>query len=172
MKTWYSCKIKYAKENDEGLLKQVTEAFLVDAISYTEAETRIYSIAEEILSREFVVTQITKTNISEVLKMEEADDWYKSKITYVANDDESGKEIKVTIYYLVCAENVKQAFEFIEEFMSSMLVPYQVPSITKTNIVEVFPFSEEDSTVADQQKDEQAKEEIESYISQDDESED
>lgn len=151
----------------------MTDAFLVDAISYTEAETRIYAIAEEILSREFVVTQITKTNISEIIKMEEADDWYKSKITYVANDDESGKEIKVTIYYLVCAEHVKQAFEYIEEFMSSMLVPYQVPSITRTNIVEVFPFSEDDNAIANQQKDDQAKEEIENYIAQDDdESED
>lgn len=146
MKTWYSCKIKYTKENDEGILKQVTEAFLIDAVSYTDAESRIYGIAEEIIPREFLVTQITKTNISEIVKFTEEDDWYKSKVSYIAADDESGKEKKINVYLLVCAKNVGEAFEHINRYLAGMLVPYEIPSISLSNIMEVFPYQQEENT--------------------------
>jgi hypothetical protein len=153
MSIWYSCKLKYAKENDEGLLKQVTEAFLLDAVSYTEAESRIYAIAEEIISREFVVTMITKTNISEVIKTVDEDKWYKCKISYFTNDEEGGKEKKITVYYMVCGGSVAEAYESIKQFYASMLVPYEIEGISKTNVVEVFPFegSEESEQEAEEE---------------------
>jgi len=150
MSIWYSCKIKYAKENEEGLLKQVTEAFLLDAVSYTEAETRIYAIAEEIISREFVVTMITKTNISEVIKTVEEDNWYKCKVSYFTNDEEGGKEKKITQYYMVCGSSVAEAYESIRQFYSSMLVPYEIEGIAKTNVVEVYPFEGTEESVQEE----------------------
>jgi hypothetical protein len=148
MKTWYSCKIKHTKENEEGILKQVTEAYLVDAVNYTEAESRIYEIAQEITHGEFFITQITKTNITELVKFTEDDDWFKSKITYLAADDDSGKEKKINVYLLVCAKNVGEAFEHINRYLSGMLVPYEVPSISRSNIIEVFPFQSEQAAVS------------------------
>lgn len=144
MKTWYTCKIKHSKEAEDGLLKQVTEAFLVDAVSYTEAETRINEIAARDCHGEFAVTSITKTNIVEVIPNEQAETWFKCKVTYSTVDGDSEKEKKINTYMLVSALHIKQAFEMIEEHFKGMLVPYDIPSITQTAIMEVFPYEKDE----------------------------
>lgn len=144
MKIWFTCKAKYGKENDEGIMKQVTEAYLVDAVSYTDAESRIYAALEQNIAGEFAVTAITKSNISEVINYEDSDYWYKCKVTYSTVDGDSEKEVKINTYFLVGAEDVRQAFVRVEDNLSSMLVPFEIPSIAKTNIVEVYPYLEEE----------------------------
>ena len=145
MKIWYSCKVKFSKETEDGFLKQVTENYLVDAISYTEAESRIYGIMEQNVFGEFSVASISKTNLSEVINYEDEEGWYKCKVTYSTVDGDKGKEVKVTTYFLVSAANVKQAFERVEDNLSSMLVPFEIPAINLTNFIEVYPMqSEED----------------------------
>lgn len=145
MKIWYNCKVKFTKETDDGFLKQVSENYLVDAVSYTDAESRIYAIMEDYVRGEFSVASIAKTNLSEVINYEDEENWYKCKVTYSTVDADKGKEVKVTSYMLVSAAQVKQAFERIEDNLSSMLVPFDIPAINLTNFVEVFPLqSEED----------------------------
>ncbi len=139
MKIWYSCKVKFTKETEDGFLKQVSENYLVDAVSYTDAETRIYAIMEDHVRGEFSVASISKTNLSEVINYEDEENWYKCKVTYSTVDGDKAKEVKVTTYMLVSAAQVKQAFERVEDNLSSMLVPFEIPSITLTNFVEVFP---------------------------------
>lgn len=152
MKIWYSCKVKYGKVNDEGIMKPTTEVFLVDAMSYTEAESRIYEAMERDISGEFTVTNISKTNIGELVHLEEADYWYKAKVTYSTVDGDSGKEVKVNTYFLVNAEDLKEAFDRISDSLNSMLVPFEIPSIAKTNIVEVYPYAEEEERIPDNLK--------------------
>lgn len=144
MKIWFTCKARYSKEDDEGILKQVTEAYLVDAVSYTDAESRIYAALEQNIAGEFEVKAISKSNISEVINYEDSDYWYKSKVSYSTVDGDSDKEVKINTYFLVGAEDVKQAFERVEDNLSSMLVPFEIPSIVKTPIVEVYPYLEEE----------------------------
>ncbi|NQW26737.1 MAG: DUF4494 domain-containing protein [Flammeovirgaceae bacterium] len=141
MKIWYTCKVKHSKENEEGIVKQVTEAYLVDAVSYTEAETRIYKVMERDVSGEFQVTSIAKTNLEEVLNYEgENDYWFKCKISYSTLDGDSEKEIKVNTYQLVSAEDLRQAFDRATAGLNAMLVPFEISSIVKTNYVEVYPY--------------------------------
>ncbi|MFY0599086.1 MAG: DUF4494 domain-containing protein [Cyclobacteriaceae bacterium] len=145
MKTWYSCKVKYSKEQENGMLKQVTEAYLVDALSYTEAESRIYEAMERDIRGEFAVTQITKTNISEIIKEENesAEDWYKCKIVYSTVDGDSDKEVTITNYFLAAADNITDSIEKTKEFLNSMIVPYSIPSVSLTKIMDVFEYGEE-----------------------------
>ncbi|MFY0689041.1 MAG: DUF4494 domain-containing protein [Cyclobacteriaceae bacterium] len=143
MKIWYTCKAKFNKEDDEGILKQVTEAYLLDAMSYTEAESRIYEVLEKEISGEFHVNTITKTNITEVIPNEQAEIWFKCKAVYTTVDGDSAKEVKINMYFLVSANDVKEAFEMVTQSLSGMLVPFEIPSIAKTSIVEVYPFIEE-----------------------------
>ncbi|MGB3467907.1 MAG: DUF4494 domain-containing protein [Cyclobacteriaceae bacterium] len=145
MKIWYSCKVKFTKETEDGFLKQVSENYLVDAVSYTDAESRIYAIMEDYVRGEFSVASISKTNLSEVINYEDEENWYKCKVTYSTVDGDKAKEVKVTTYFLVSAADVKQAFERVEDNLSSMLVPFEIPSITLTNFIDVFPLqSDED----------------------------
>jgi hypothetical protein len=144
MKTWYQCKIKHSKEAEDGFLKQVTEAFVVDAVSYTDAEARINEIAARDIPGEFAVTQITKMNIAEVINNEEAELWFKCKVVYSTIDGDSEKEVKINTYLLISALHLKQAFETIEEHFKGMVVPFEIPSITLTKIVDVYPYENDE----------------------------
>ena len=147
MRTWFLCKVKYAKENEQGLLKNVSEQYLVDAVSFTEAEARIYDMLGSVIRGDFQVTNISKSNIVDVFFYEDVDIWHKCKVTYVVADADSGKEKKVTQYMLITAHNVKEAYERIYESMSNMLVTFNVPDITESPIVEIFPYEREDEEI-------------------------
>lgn len=144
MRIWFLCKVKYAKENEQGLLKNVSEQYLIDAVSFTEAEARIYDMLGSVIRGDFQVTNISKSNIVDVFFYEDVDIWYKCKITYVVADADSGKEKKVTQYMLVSAHDAKEAYDRIHESLSNMLVSFRVPDITESPIVEIFPYESED----------------------------
>jgi hypothetical protein len=146
MKTWYTCKIKYSKEDEEsGILKQITEAYLVDALSYTEAEARIYEAMERDIRGEFAVTMITKTNISEIIKEENesAEEWWKCKVIYTTVDGDSEKEVRINNYFLVAATSIVDCVGKVDEYLKTMLVPYAIPNVTLTKIMDVYAYGEE-----------------------------
>lgn len=145
MRTWFLCKVKYAKENEQGLLKNIVEQYLVDAVSFTEAEAILYDRLGSQIRGDFQVTGISKSNIVDVFFYEDADIWYKCKISYLVADGDSGKEKKVTQYMIVTAEDAKQAFDRIQESLSNMLVSFRLPDIVESAIVDVFPFEKEET---------------------------
>jgi hypothetical protein len=147
MRTWFLCKVKYAKENEQGLLKNVSEQYLVDAVSFTEAEARIYDMLGSVIRGDFQVTNISKSNIVDVFFYEDIYIWYKCKVTYIVADADSGKEKKVTQYMLVSAHHVKEAYERIHESLNNMLVSFAVPDITESPIIEIFPYERDDEEV-------------------------
>jgi hypothetical protein len=144
MRTWFLCKVKYAKENEEGLLKNISEQYLVDAVSFTEAEAILYDRLASQIRGDFQVTGISKSNIVDVFFYEDSDIWYKCKISYLVADADSGKEKKVTQYMIVTAEDVKNAYDRIQESLSNMLVSFRIPDIVESSIVEVFPFEKDE----------------------------
>lgn len=144
MRTWFQAKVKYAKENEQGLLKNISEQYLVDAVSFTEAEAILYDRLGSQIRGDFQVTAISKSNIVDVFYYEDSDLWHKAKVTYLVADGESGREKKVTQYMLVTAQDVPQAHERIQESLSNMMVSFRVPDMVESPIVEVFPYERED----------------------------
>jgi len=137
---WFECKVKYVKIDENEKEKKVTEPYLVDAVSFTEAEARIHTELEKMIHSDFIVTNISKSNISELFPNENGDRWFKAKTTFVNVDEESGKEKKSNNYMLVEANNVKDAYEFLTEGLSDMIVPFEIPSVAESPIMDVFPF--------------------------------
>jgi hypothetical protein len=138
---WFITKVKYNRTNEKGLLKAVTEQYLVDADSFTETEARIYEKLEEIVIGDFDVTDISKTNYTDVFFYNDCQVWYKCKIQYYLVDESSGKEKKVTQYMLVEAQTAKEAYDRIFESLNNMLVTFTVPDVIETKIIEVFDYS-------------------------------
>ena len=66
MHTWFECKIRYEKVMENGMNKKVTEPYLVDALSFTEAEARIIEEITPYISGEFTVSDIKRANYSEL----------------------------------------------------------------------------------------------------------
>ena len=137
---WYECKVKFAKTDENGVQKKVNEPYLLDAISYTEAESRIMEIMSQYVSEEFKITNIKVANYSEIQPFENADRWYKSKVALIAYDEESGKERKTSIYILVQANDIKEAYDNTIHVMQGTMGDYTILSIMESPIMDVFPY--------------------------------
>jgi hypothetical protein len=143
MQTWFECKVKYVKIDDDGRERKVSEVYLVDAVTFTDAETRIIKQMETMVRGEFMVDNIKKSNIVEIFPHESGEWWYKAKIGIVTIDENAGKEKKINNYFLVAADDLKQALQRLEEGLSYVLVPYQTTSLAISTIVDVFPYFED-----------------------------
>lgn len=139
MPEWFQTRVKYLKQMPNGLIQRVSEQYLVNAMSFTEAEARII-VEVQGGQREITMASISKSNITEVVFYGDTERWHKCKVTYVVTDEEAEKEKKVTTYLLVNAEDVKEAFDRVQEHLKDMLVPFQIPKIEESPIVEVFGF--------------------------------
>ncbi|MCM4154008.1 DUF4494 domain-containing protein [Arenibacter sp. N53] len=138
--TWYECKVKYRKIHETGEQKVTTETYLLDAISYTEAESRINEEMAAYTSEEFFITNIKVANFSEVHPFENSDRWFKSKVALIAFDEKSGKERKTNIYLLVQANDVKEAYDNTIQAMKDTMGDYTIPVISESPIMDVFPY--------------------------------
>lgn len=138
--TWFECKVKYLKIDQGGYERKVSDNYLIDAVSFTDAETRLFEQMQEITSGEFQVMNIKKSNLSEIISKEDGEWWYKAKISLITIDEEGGKEKKVNNYILIMADDLNQALKRLEEGLAYMLVPYVVTSIQLSTIAEVFPY--------------------------------
>ena len=140
MQNWFETWVKYKKQTDEGKLKTVTERFLVDAVSFTDAEARITEIKHQEITGEFYVTKITKTNFNEVIDHKDSEQFFKAKINYKGIDDVSQTPKVITEMILVGAESINEAFFRVEAHLEQMTVPYKIPCVTESKVLEVYPF--------------------------------
>ena len=147
MHTWFECKIRYEKVMENGMQKKVTEPYLVDALSFTEAEARIIEEMTPFISGEFVVSDIKRANYSELFPSDEesADRWFKCKLIFITLDDKSGAEKKASTQVLVQAADLRDAVKKLDEGMKGTMADYQIASVAETAIMDVYPYSAEES---------------------------
>ena len=145
MHTWFECKIRYEKVMENGMQKKVTEPYLVDALSFTEAEARIIEEMTPFISGEFTVSDIKRANYSELFPSDEesADRWFKCKLIFITLDEKSGAEKKTSTQVLVQAADLRDAVKKLDEGMKGTMADYQINSITETAIMDVFPYTTE-----------------------------
>lgn len=144
MHTWFTCKIRYEKTMENGMNKKVTEAYLMDALSYTEAEARIIEEMTPFIPGEFVVADITRANYSELFASDEeaADRWFKCKLFFITLDEKSGAEKKTSTQILVQAADLRDALKKLDEGMKGTMADYEIGSISETAIMDVYPYNE------------------------------
>lgn len=147
---WFLCKVSYEKILENGMQKKVTEPYLVDALSFTEAEARIIEEMSPFITGEFTVSAVGRAKLSEVFFNEDGDRYYKVKIYFITLDEKSGIEKKTAAQMLVQASNLKEAITVLEEGMKGTLADYTIASIAETQIMDVYPF--DPSTQTDENK--------------------
>ncbi len=136
---WFECKVKYEKTSDEGMIKTVSEAYLIDALSFTEAEARINSEMQPFVSSGLEVANIKKVKIAELFDNQNpaADKWYRSKVMFVMTDD-AGNEKKTPNNMYIKAIDIKDALENLLDGMKGSMVDYELASLLETPIMDVF----------------------------------
>lgn len=137
---WFETKIKYDKMMDNAQIKTVTEQYVVDALSFTEAETRILEEMSCSISGDFKITDIKQTTYKEIFfsDMEMDDKWYKAKLQFITIDEKTEKEKKQNIYFLVQAGSLQKAVKYIDEEMGKTMNDYVIASVAETSIEDVY----------------------------------
>jgi len=138
---WFECKVSYEKMMENGIQKRVTEPYLVDALSFTEAEARIIEEMKPFISGEFMVTDIKRARIAELFTNETGDRYFKFKVFFITLDEKSGAEKKTAVQMLAQASDIKEAIAVLEDGMKGTLSDYAIASVSETLIMDIFPFA-------------------------------
>ena len=139
MATWFECKVKYDKIQENGSVKKVNEPYLVDALSFTEAEVRIIEECTPYISGEFSISAVKKTKISEIFWDETGDRYYMVKVMFITIDEKTAVEKKSASFILVQASDFKGALENFMSGMKGTMADFEIASITETALMDVFP---------------------------------
>ena len=160
---WFETDIRYRKTQSDGTEKAVTEKYVVDALSFTEAESAIIEEMSVYISDEFKVKSVTQAPYNEVFFSDKDDDdkWYKAKLQFITIDDKTEKEKRTNVTYLIQAKSMARALHNIDEAMGKTMIDYDVVGLNETKIFDVFEHkAKEVATESDNEKsNEEGKEE-------------
>lgn len=146
MHMFFEVRIRYEKTMENGQNKKVNEPYLVDALSFTEAEARIINEMTPFISGDFKVKAVKEANFSEIFfsNEESADTYFKARLAYVTLDEHSGAEKKTYTNVLVQAANLRDAVKKLDEGMKGTIADYKIISIAETNIMDVYLYKPEE----------------------------
>ena len=144
--TWFECKIRYEKMTEDGLPKKVSEVYVVDALSFSEAEERIIEEMSSYISGEIEIVDVKIAPYREIFFADDnlADQWFKAKLSFITIDERTDKEKRTSMMYLVNAGNISSAINNIDEVMSGTMIDYVTTSISATKIFDVFEYKKKD----------------------------
>lgn len=153
MALWFECKVRYDKLQENGAQKKVNEPYLVDALSFTEAESRIIEEMKPFISGEFSISAVKKTKISEIFFNEDGDRYYMVKVNFIIPDEKTGTEKKSASFILVQASDFADAHTKFMEGMKGTMGDFEIASIVETPLMDVYQadlsFSKEGEKPAD-----------------------
>lgn len=149
MHNWFECKVSYEKMLENGMQKKVTEPYLVDALSFTEAEARITEEIRSFISGEFTVSSVGRKRYSEIFFHENGKRYYKVKVYFITLDGNSGAEKRTPAQMLAQASTLKEALAVFEEGMKGTLADYVIAAVADTPLMDIFPFDPDETQNAD-----------------------
>jgi len=143
--TWFETKVSYMKTNDKGAIKRTSEMFVVDALSFTEAEANISEYISDYSMNEAQIATIKRADFSEILfsDNEQDDKWYKVKLAYITLNERTNEGTRSYVNYLVQANNIDKANAYIKEMMRDSMADYVIEVLHETKIMDVIEHEEE-----------------------------
>jgi hypothetical protein len=125
---------------DNGVMKRVSEPYLVDALSFTEAEARIIENIKPYVSGDFQVANIKRARIAEMFLNPNGDRYYRIKVNFISLDEKNGTEKKTAVQMLTQASDIREAIIVLDAGMKDSMADYTIASVSETMIMDIFPF--------------------------------
>lgn len=141
MPLWFETKVRYDRMQENGSVKKVNEPYLVDALSFTEAEARIIEMITPYISGDFSISAVKKTKISEIVFNDAGDRYFMVKVNFITLDEKSGAEKKSASFILVQDNDLESALNAFNEYMKTSAADFEIASIAETPIMDVFPLN-------------------------------
>ena len=146
MNEYFECVVKFEKTMENGMVKKVSEPYIVDALSFTEAEKRFLEYIEPYMSGEYEVKAVKRANYSEIVSAtdEDADKWFKAKVAFITLDEKTGIEKKSCQNMLVQASDLRDAVKRLDKHMEGTLADYEISAVAETAIMDVYFYTAEE----------------------------
>ncbi len=141
MALWFECKVRYDRMQENGTVKKVNEPYVVDALTFTEAESRIIEEITPYISGDFSISAVKKTKIAEIFFDETGDKYYQIKYNIITIDEKSGTEKRVAVLALQQASDLDTAIAVFRENMKGTMSDYDIASVIETQVMDVFPLN-------------------------------
>lgn len=138
MAQWIETKLRYDKVMENGAVKKVTEPYLVDALSFTEAEARIIEEMKPRISGDYEVKAVKKSKIAEVMASDSGGYWYKVRAMFISLDERTGADKLTPHDFMVEADDIEEAIATFKSEIN-LMVDYKITGVTETAIMDVFP---------------------------------
>lgn len=138
MTNYFECRVSYDKTLESGAIKQVTESYLVEAMSFTEAEARITQQMQPYMSGEFSVSAVNRRKYEDVLLDDYRDKLYHVKLMFITIDEKTAAEKRKPSYLLVQARDIADVLSQVEILMSDSVTDYDIVSVSESRILDVF----------------------------------
>lgn len=140
MHNWFICKASFDKTMENGTLKKVTEPYLVDALSFTEAEARIIEELKPFICGDFTIADISRYPLAELFFNENGDRYFKARVNFITLDERSGTEKKTAVSMLMQANDLQEAKDVLTKGMEGTMADWELTKIEETKIMDVFPY--------------------------------
>lgn len=142
MNAFFEVSIRCSEITEEGKVKKHRKKYLLDSVSFSEAEARIIEELREIIQGDFYIEAIKKSNITELVESKDGNDdkWFKAKVAIIDADSISGREKRSNQYFLVAGSDVDKSLENLQKALSTYVISTDVVQIGDSNIMDVFPY--------------------------------
>ena len=145
MNAFFEVSIRCCEITEEGKVKKHRKKYLLDSVSFSEAEARIIEELKEMIQGDFCIEAIKKSNITELVDSNDANDdkWFKAKVAIIDADSISGREKRSNQYFLVAGSDVDKSLENLQKALSTYVVPFEIVQVGDSNIMDVFSYFED-----------------------------
>ena len=139
---WFECKIRYEKIMEDGTPKKVNEVYVIDALSFSEAEERIMEEMSSYISGEIELVDVKIAPYKEIFFADNnlTDRWFKAKVVYITIDERTQREKRMPVMVLVNAGSINSAIKNTDEVMGGTMIDYAIIAIQETKIFDVFEY--------------------------------
>lgn len=143
MANYFETKVTFDKMMENGTVKKTTDSYLVDALSFTEAEARTIEEVTPFMSGDFTVKACKRTKIAEIFNLG-AERYYLAKVAFITIDEKTAAEKRTVFQILVGASDFTNAIEEFNDGMKNTMADFELVSLAETPIMDVFTLVKED----------------------------
>lgn len=137
---YFECKVRYQREIGESKLQKQNDTYLIEAVSFGDAETRVLEEVRPFvfMGQDVEMKTIRKVNYNEVLPNPQGHFWFKAKVVLTTIDESAGKEKKIQTQILVQDVDMESAYKAVNQLMKNSITDYEITNLQVTNIVDVL----------------------------------
>jgi hypothetical protein len=141
MTEWFECKVSYESEADDGKSVKIKQEYLVDAVNFIEAETRLTEEVSKFITGDFKVETVKREKVYDIFNSKDGDTWFKCKIELIVSNEKNEKEKRIKIIVYLLSTGFDNVIKELNDSMHDTMSDFSILSVAKTNIVDIFGYN-------------------------------